>query len=98
MIELTDTNFEEVYKTKGIFIVELCASWCGPCKIMAGRLEKHEEALGYTAGKIDLQQNHVTLNKYYPNGLPVCLVFLDGEPQKMVKGVVEPYEIIKSLK
>ena len=62
---LTDQNFAKTIKS-GIVLVDFYATWCGPCKIFAPRLEEIALEMGkkLVAGKMDTDRNQVTSLKY----------------------------------
>lgn len=78
----TDANFaDEVLKAKGIILVDIYAPWCGPCKMMAPTIEKlaTEYAGKAKIGKLNLDENIVTGDKYGIQSIPTTLLFKDGE-------------------
>ncbi len=75
-------------------ILYFTASWCGPCKALAPRMESLSGQISYQ--KIDVDQNSEMSAKYGVRNVP-CLVLVDGngnELNRMV-GVQSEETILK---
>jgi thioredoxin 1 len=86
--ELTDQTFEkEVEKTKGSAMVDFWAPWCGPCQITGPIIEElSKEYEGKVlVGKLEVDHNPKTAQKYNVFSIPTVLYFKDG---KVVDSVV----------
>ena len=73
-------------------ILYFTASWCGPCKSLAPRMEKLSGQISYK--KIDVDQNREMSAKYGIRNVP-CLVLVDGNGNELNRMVgVQPDETI----
>lgn len=96
----TDTNFEpEVLKSDLPVLVDFWAEWCGPCRVLAPRVE--EVARLYAGkikvGKLNVDDNNATAARYNIRGIPTLLLFRGGKVQGQIVGAVPREEIEKLL-
>lgn len=96
----TDQNFkQEVEENKGLTLVDFFAEWCGPCKLLAPVInELIEEYKGKSVkiGKLNVDENKETANKYNIMGIPAIIIFKDGKIIKQLTGY-QPKEALKEL-
>lgn len=103
VLELTSKSFEsEVLNENGVVLVDLYATWCGPCKALAPVVHKiAEENEGKVkVAKIDIDENMDIAQKYGVQSIPTLLFFKDGEVKQSMLGLQEKEKIeavIKSL-
>ena len=86
---LTDANFEtDVLKSNEPILVDFWAEWCGPCKMLAPVLERVGKAnAGKIAiGKMNVDENPETPQKYGIQGIPTLLIFKGGEVVQQMVG------------
>ena len=79
-VVLTDTNFDE--KTKnGNWIVDMWAPWCGPCRLVGPVIEVlGKEYRGKLhVGKVNVDENSSTAEKFGVMSIPTILFIKDGE-------------------
>ena len=91
-------NFEEkVLKSDKPVILDLWASWCGPCKMLAPVVEElseaHPEVL---VGKVNVDEEPELASKFDVMSIPTLLVFEDGELVNRAVGA-RPKEMILDL-
>lgn len=84
-VALTDQNFEkEVLQSRIPVMVELGAEWCYPCKIadpVIKELAKEYDGK-LKVGKLDVDKNPKTAQKYGIMSVPTVIFFKDSEEVK----------------
>jgi thioredoxin 1 len=95
---LTDQNFAKTIKS-GIVLVDFWATWCGPCRIFAPRLEEIALEMGkkVIAGKLDTDRNQITSLKYNIKYLPTIILFKNGIEVKRFVGLQEKETIVDAI-
>jgi thioredoxin 1 len=95
---LTDQNFAKVVKS-GVVLVDFWATWCGPCRIFAPRLEEIALEMGkkVVAGKLDTDRNQITSAKYNIRYLPTIILFKEGVEIKRFVGLQEKETIVNAI-
>ena len=90
-LELTDQTFEtEVIQSKEPVLVDFWAAWCGPCQMMGPILDElAEKYKGKTVkiGKLNIDEHPETTEKYKIMGVPILLLFQNGEIKETLSGV-----------
>lgn len=81
VFEVNDENFQEKIAA-GITLVDFYATWCGPCKMVAPILEELATELkgeDVHIGKLDIDHNLSTSQKYHVTSVPTLILFKDGK-------------------
>ncbi|MBI2892370.1 MAG: thioredoxin [Deltaproteobacteria bacterium] len=100
VVDLTDGNFEqEILKSDKPALVDFTATWCGPCKMLAPVIEQlaGQYAGKVKVGKLDIDDNKTTAQKYQIRGVPTVLVFHNGRVVDQVVGVAAKAKFDKML-
>jgi len=88
-VTLTDQSFEgEVLNSNQPVLVDLWATWCGPCRAIAPIIE---ELAGQYEGKVkiaklDVDDNQATASKYNVRSIPTLLFFQNGKVVDQIVG------------
>ena len=96
MIHLTDANFKsEVLQSDLPVVVDISATWCGPCKMVAPILEElsKEYAGKIKIGKLDVDENPQIPGKYGVMSVPTLMFFKKGEVMDQVVGALPKVQL-----
>ena len=96
----TSENFEEEELKRDVpVLVDMFATWCGPCKMMAPVVAQlAEEYKGSVkVGKLDIDQNVDIVAQYKIMSVPTFLVIKDGEVVKKLIGAVSKEELVEAI-
>lgn len=96
---VNESEFKEIIK-EGVTLVDFFATWCGPCKVMAGKLEQIEKELKGQAKviKVDVDEEENLSRSYGILSIPTLLVFKDGQLVEKHVGIWENDECIEIVK
>ena len=101
--QLTSEELKQKINNKENFVLDLFATWCGPCKIMLGNLEKVNESLiqkrtpKYSVYKFDIEQDMDLMKEWGVRGVPTIKIFENGEETFSRPGVMSPDQLLKLL-
>lgn len=98
--KFTDSNFnQEVLEANELAIVDFYADWCGPCKMMAPVIEElaTEYAGSVRIGKLNVDQNPATAQKYRVMSIPTILFFKNGNVVDTIVGAVSKNQIVAKI-
>lgn len=98
-LNITLENFEsEVLKSDVPVLVDIWASWCGPCKMLLPIIDEvAAEAVGFKVGKINADEQPELVNQFKVRTIPTLLVFKNGEVVNKSVGVIPKEEILKLI-
>jgi len=97
--EVTDANFKtEVLQSEKPVLVDFWATWCGPCKALAPKLD---EMSGSYSDKVKFVKLDVDANQEVPaqfgiRGIPTLMLFKEGKMLDQLVGN-QPKEVIEKL-
>ena len=87
--EFTDANFEdEVLKADTPVLVDFWAVWCAPCRVIAPVVDEIADSYGgkLKVGKINVDDNSETPNKYGIRSIPTLILFSEGKVVEQIIG------------
>ena len=92
-------NFEEkVLKSDKPVILDLWASWCGPCKMLAPVVEElseaHPEVL---VGKVNVDEEPELADRFGVTAIPMLVLVKNGEVAKTAVGYQSRQQLEKAL-
>ena len=100
-INITKENFdEEVRNYKGIVLLDLWATWCGPCMMISPIVaEIAEEMAGKVkVGKINVDDQPELAAAFRCESIPMLVAVKDGAIHNVAVGYREKADILKMLK
>jgi len=90
VLTFTDEKWkEDVLSCPQPVLVDFWAEWCAPCKMMAPSIEALAQELDgrVRVGKLNVDENAATSEKYDIRGIPTVMLFKGGEVKEQVVGV-----------
>jgi len=88
-IMVTDQTFQEkVLGSSQLVVVDVWATWCGPCKMLAPELEQiaAQYAGRVIVAKVNVDDNDGIANRYKVEALPTLLFIRNGQIVERVLG------------
>lgn len=87
---VTDATIDSMTSAYPLFILDCWAEWCGPCRMIGPIIEQLAAEMKGRAvfGKLNVDQNMQTANKYRISAIPTLMIFKDG---KLIDKLVGAY-------
>ena len=99
VVTVTAGNFDqEVLQSTETVLVDFCASWCGPCKMLSPMVDQvAEERPDIKVCKINVDDEQELAVRYGIMSIPALLVFRNGELANQSVGVQPKANILAML-
>ncbi len=96
---VTDSNFEQTIKDNKVVLVDFWANWCGPCRALAPTITElaNEYSGKVLIGKLDVDENPVTAEKFQVFSIPAMILFKDGQEAERLVGLCPKNRITDAL-
>jgi|TARA_B110000902_G_scaffold235031_1_gene280071 thioredoxin len=92
-------EFSDIIQNNDVVLVDFSTQWCVPCKKMNPVIEEiKNENKDIKVVFIDADVNKELIKKYMIRGVPVFIVFKDGDEKFRHVGIIEKNELINKLK
>ena len=94
-------NFtEEVLNADKPVLVDLWASWCGPCRMFAPIIDTVAEEYPdeVKVGKINVDEENELAQQYRVASIPTLIMFKNGEAVKRSVGVVSKEDVVSMFR
>ena len=97
-VKITTENIEQYKSGELPLVVDLWATWCGPCRMIAPIVSKLAEEYDgkIVVGKCDVEENDDIAAAYGVMSVPTLLFFKNGEPVEKKVGAL-PKNKLKEL-
>ena len=96
--QIESKEFKEVIK-EGKIVVDLFATWCGPCKMLSPILDEISEEIKTTNFyKIDVDDNEDIAREYNVMSIPTILIFENGELKNKIVGLKSREDLVEQFK
>jgi thioredoxin 1 len=99
-VHVTDTSFDKTIKENQLAIIDFWASWCSPCRALAPTIQElaDEYAGKIFVGKLDVDENPSTAERFQVFSIPTVLIMKDGKEVDRIIGCVPKDYIVNTLK
>lgn len=105
MQELTTVELKQKIEQGENFVLDLYATWCGPCKIMLNNLEKVNESLlsesitpSYGIYKYDIDSDRdFVMRELNIRSVPTIKIYKEGKEVFSKVGVMSTNEVINEI-
>ncbi len=96
---VTDQNFEETLKKNKLVFIDFWANWCGPCRALAPTIAElaNEFSGKVLIGKLDVDENSATAERFQVFSIPTMIVFKDGQETERLVGLCPKSRIADAL-
>ncbi len=85
---ITDTNISDILTNNKVTIIDFWAPWCGPCRMVGPIIEElATDNPNVAIGKLNVDENALTANKYGIRGIPAIFFYKNGEIIERMVGV-----------
>lgn len=89
IIELKESNFNEVINGEKPVLVDFWAAWCGPCRAVAPTLEElANEKDDLVIGKLNVDENQALAVQFQVQSIPTFILFQNGEVKDRMMGAM----------
>lgn len=98
MTQLTSQEVQQKIKNKESFVLDLFATWCGPCKVLIGNLnalEKSEENLPLGIYSMDIDTDRDFVMELGIRSVPTLKVYKGGEEVFSNVGVMSQSQLLE---
>lgn len=99
VLEITEDNFDELVLNSGkTCVVDMFATWCGPCKMMSPIIDEIAEENGdIVVGKVDVDENGELAMQFNVMSIPTVLIFKNGELAETFIGLQSKETILNAI-
>ena len=98
-LAVNDSNFNEVISGGKLVMVDFCATWCGPCRMLSPVVDEISQEMGdkIVVAKCNVDECDSTPVDYGIRNIPALLFFKDGKVVDRLVGAVPKATIIEKI-
>ena len=99
IIDLDDSNFDQIISAENPTLVDFWAEWCGPCKAIAPILDKISDEFSDNVliGKVNVDEVKEVPVKYGIRSIPTLLFFSNGEIVRQEVGLQSEKALVDNI-
>lgn len=99
-VNITSENFDqEVLQSKKPVLLDLWASWCGPCKMLSPIVDQvAAENDDIKVGKVNVDEEEELAAKFGVTAIPTLLAFKDGKLVNQSVGFIPKDKVLALVK
>lgn len=94
-------EFDEIISKKKVVLVDMFATWCGPCQMMAPFVEEikkeYEKKENVEVLEIDIDESPDVQTTYSVMSVPTFLIFKDGKVVDTIVGATTKDNLIDKI-
>ncbi len=98
ILTLDSNNFNKQV-SKGLFLVDFWAAWCGPCKMLAPTLNSvaETESDKITVAKVNIEQEKQLASQFAIRSIPTLIFIKDGKEVKRISGIKSKKQLVNEI-
>ena len=98
VVQVSDSNFDEIKNSGKTVLLDFYADWCGPCKMVSPIVDQiAEEHPEYVVGKINVDDEEDLAEQFGVMSIPTLVVLKKGEQVNKNVGVIPKAKILEML-
>ncbi len=90
-------EFDSFISENKVSVIDLFATWCGPCRMLAPTIDKISQNDQFNVAKVDVDDLESIAIKYGVNTIPTLLYFKNGELKEKKVGLTTEEQIIVTV-